>query len=224
MQSFQNLEVMKLLGAGQYGKVYEVRDITTGNIYAFKVSPDAEKEAAFLSLVSSYPNCDPNIACYYGYGSIPNSKIRRPGVLMEYIQGQTLRDLIETSRLSELTLRNLLVVILTILGRLHQRGIFHGDLHTENIIIQPDGLIKIIDLGESCINREIPNYSETYYCLDFTSLKYVDFETLTQALDEDLGSSENFKLLHGPTMSFLIRSGKFRGMNAEDIIAALQHL
>ena len=71
-------------------------------------------------------------------------------LVMEYIQGQTLRQLLEEHDGQPLPTSEALRLILQICAALaycHQRGIFHRDIKPENILVQDDGAVRIIDFG-----------------------------------------------------------------------------
>jgi serine/threonine-protein kinase len=63
---------------------------------------------------------------------------------MEYVEGQTLRDLmpVPLERLTELTDQ-----LLDALGYAHARGIVHRDIKPENVLVTEDGAVKVTDFG-----------------------------------------------------------------------------
>jgi serine/threonine protein kinase len=72
-------------------------------------------------------------------------------IIMEYLQGESLRDLL--IRLKRIPLKlavDYLVQILTGLNYAHGEGIIHRDINTANIFVQPDDRIKIFDFGIAC--------------------------------------------------------------------------
>jgi eukaryotic-like serine/threonine-protein kinase len=71
-------------------------------------------------------------------------------LVMEYVHGQTLRELLEEHNSQPLPVSEALHIILQICDALvfcHEQGIFHRDIKPENILVQDDGNIKIIDFG-----------------------------------------------------------------------------
>jgi TP53 regulating kinase-like protein len=74
-------------------------------------------------------------------------------IIMEFIEGkqvkQILNDLSQTERIS------LCRHIGTLIGRLHSRGIIHGDLTTSNMILTPHGKVFFVDFGLSELSNEL---------------------------------------------------------------------
>lgn len=71
-----------------------------------------------------------------------------PYLIMEYVQGQSLDDLLKAHRaLSLETTIRILVPILDALAYLHQHKVIHRDIKPSNILVLPDGTGKLIDFG-----------------------------------------------------------------------------
>lgn len=70
-------------------------------------------------------------------------------IVMEYIQGKTLEQYIyeEIGLIPEQKALPLFLDILDVVGYLHLQNILHLDIKSNNVMIQPDGKIKLIDLG-----------------------------------------------------------------------------
>lgn len=93
------------------------------------------------------------------------SQLRHPGIprfhasfeeppgtfnlVMERMRGDTLRELVQSRRLSELELRDILVRGLEILDYLHTRSppVVHRDIKPSNLILSPDGKLALVDFG-----------------------------------------------------------------------------
>jgi len=89
----------------------------------------------------------PNIIKLYDYGSWEGGLY----IAMEFIQGSTLRKMLQ---LTPFSLKRALEIILQIayaLCHLHTHGIIHGDLKPENILVTDDGVVKLIDFGIATI-------------------------------------------------------------------------
>lgn len=71
-----------------------------------------------------------------------------PFIVMELVEGETLRALLQREgRLAPAMATGLLHQIAAAVDALHRAGVMHGDLKPENIMVTPDGLVKITDLG-----------------------------------------------------------------------------
>jgi len=72
----------------------------------------------------------------------------QPALILEYIDGETLRDHIDRKTLSLRTKLEIAVDLTRILGKIHQQDIIHLDLNSENILIgNKDQAVHVIDLG-----------------------------------------------------------------------------
>src|SRR5439155_1257144 len=69
-------------------------------------------------------------------------------IMMEFIAGTSLAKLIEVSgRLPESQVRDILIQMCRALGFAHDRGIVHRDVKPSNVIMTPDGRVKLMDFG-----------------------------------------------------------------------------
>ncbi len=70
-------------------------------------------------------------------------------LVLEYVDGHTLKDYLELASPSLREKLELLVYLTTTLAEIHQHGIIHKDLNPNNVLVSKDGNIKIIDFGAS---------------------------------------------------------------------------
>src|SRR5213593_2474327 len=142
-------EILAPLGAGGMGEVYRARDTRLGREVAIKVLPpevvaDAdrlrrfEKEARAASSLNH-----PNIVTIYEVERIEST----PFIVMELVDGKTLRDLLSEGVLAVRRLLGIAVQIADGLAKAHEAGIVHRDLKPENVMVTKDGLVKILDFG-----------------------------------------------------------------------------
>lgn len=146
---FPQLEIAELLGQGGMGAVYKVRQRDLDRWAALKILPDDvaddpnfserfQREARALALLGHQ-----HIVIVYEFG-------QRDGVyflLMEYIDGVTLRQAI---RAGQITARDALGIVTQICDALqfaHEEGVVHRDIKPENILIDKRGRVKIADFG-----------------------------------------------------------------------------
>jgi serine/threonine protein kinase/Tol biopolymer transport system component len=141
-------EIVSLLGAGGMGEVYRARDTRLDRIVAIKVLPAHltanegsrarfEREARAISALSH-----PNICALYDVGRDGDTEY----LVMEYLEGQTLGDLLARGPLPRNQFVKLGAQIAEALQHAHRAGIIHRDLKPGNIMITNGGA-KLLDFG-----------------------------------------------------------------------------
>ncbi len=137
-ESLGHYRILKLLGEGGMGSVYEALDTRLDRKVAVKVchqrfSGRFEREARAISALNH-----PNICTLYDAG--PDY------LVMELVEGDTLRDLIQR-RLPPDRGLSIARQVLDALGAAHAAGIVHRDLKPANIMVRADGYVKVLDFG-----------------------------------------------------------------------------
>jgi eukaryotic-like serine/threonine-protein kinase len=142
-------EILSPLGAGGMGEVYRARDAKLGRDVAIKVLPPAfatdperlarfEREAQAVAALSH-----PNILAIFDFGEQEGTAY----AVTELLEGETLRDRLETGPMSVRKAAELAVQMARGLGAAHDKGIVHRDLKPENVFVTKDGHVKILDFG-----------------------------------------------------------------------------
>jgi len=142
-------EVVDCLGKGGMGVVYRARDTRLGRTVALKVlhSDDPEllrrldREARAASALNH-----PNIVQIYDVG-VAASQAGEHYVIMEYVEGETLRLRLGRGSLPIPEVLELGAQLTDGLAKAHRAGIIHRDLKPENVMVNGDGLLKILDFG-----------------------------------------------------------------------------
>jgi serine/threonine protein kinase/tetratricopeptide (TPR) repeat protein len=152
--------VMEMVGAGGMGMVYRAKDVKLDRLVAIKFLPDEfgydprarerfEREARAASALDH-----PNICSIYEFGDHEG----KPFIVMQLLRGQTLKDLLATTKdpktcemvSKSLATDDLLRIAIGIcegLEAAHEKGIVHRDIKPANIFITQRGVIKILDFG-----------------------------------------------------------------------------
>lgn len=146
MATVPSLTRLCTLGRGATGTVSLASDLDTGRLFAIKSaelslsSPLQEEQRILSDLSSSHI-----ISCHGSYTS--DSRFH---LLLEFASGGSLFDRIKThteGRLDEHEIRSYARDILLGLSYLHSNSISHGDIKSQNILLDSDGRAKIADFG-----------------------------------------------------------------------------
>jgi serine/threonine-protein kinase len=143
-------EVLRELGSGGMGKVYQVRNLISGRLEALKVlRPELtsvmESSDRFLREIKIAACLDhPNIAALR---TAFRWKDNRIAMLMEFVNGMSLEKRMTANRLPLREAVSCVSQILSALSYAHNAGIVHRDIKPANIICEPSGRTKLLDFG-----------------------------------------------------------------------------
>jgi serine/threonine-protein kinase len=141
--------IIKRLGSGGMGDVYQVEHAVTGRMEAMKVlaadaSNTSEQDQRFLREIQLQAGLDhPNIAAVH-------NAFRENGhlvMIMELIEGSSLRSLLERERLPLAASIDYACQALAALDYAHAHGVVHRDISPANMIVTEDGTLKLTDFG-----------------------------------------------------------------------------
>ena len=140
-------EILKVLGRGGMGEVLLAQDENLGRRVAIKrplKSAVEEGLARFQVEARAATLRHPNIPAVYEMGEQDGL----PYIAMEFVEGRNLKEIIDSGEPVDLMTRlNIIEQVCSALGYAHQNGIIHRDIKPANIIVQSDGVAKIIDFG-----------------------------------------------------------------------------
>lgn len=152
-------EVGALIGHGGMAEVHLGTDTRLGRQIAIKIMrSDLASDAIFLSRFRREAHSvamlnNPNIVSIYDTGEEPITSADGhtesvPYLVMEYVKGQTLRDILkENGALSQTDAEQIIVGVLNALEYSHRMGIIHRDIKPGNIMISDQGVVKVMDFG-----------------------------------------------------------------------------
>lgn len=142
--------IVELIGSGGMAHVYKAVNMSNRRFVAVKMLKDEYKEdAEFLRRFTREANAiltlsHENIVRAYGAGTHNGM----PYLVMEYVEGRTLKDLIESNgALPVRTAIGITCQILDALSAAHQHGIIHRDVKPQNVIVTDKGRVKLADFG-----------------------------------------------------------------------------
>ena len=150
-------EVIETLGVGATSRVDKARDTVIGRTVALKTflqgfgSRDLQRhfvrEAQIIGGLSH-----PNIVALYDVGT---NKDGAPYFVMEYVEGKTLEAILKDGRLPLPRVAKWAGDLATALSQAHRAKIIHGDVKPANILVTPEGQVKLGDFGISHISTQI---------------------------------------------------------------------
>ncbi|NIZ90748.1 Stk1 family PASTA domain-containing Ser/Thr kinase [Kineococcus rubinsiae] len=163
-------EVGSLLGRGGMAEVHVARDTRLGRTVAVKLlradlARDPSFQARFRREAQSAASLNhSSIVAVYDTGADPSPQpgggsVDLPYIVMEYVEGRTLRDMLKTDH--PLALSESLKITEGVLAALeysHRMGIVHRDIKPANVMITPAGEVKVMDFG---IARAVSDSSAT---------------------------------------------------------------
>ena len=131
------------------GDVYLARDLALGRQVALKVLPTEvstdPKRRDRLHLEGRILQAlrHPNICAVYGTGEDNGHAF----IAMEYVQGRTLHDLSHAERLPAVRVTSIAIELASALEEARRMGVVHRDLKGTNVMLTPDGRVKVLDFG-----------------------------------------------------------------------------
>jgi beta-lactam-binding protein with PASTA domain/tRNA A-37 threonylcarbamoyl transferase component Bud32 len=147
-------EMGEVIGRGGMAEVHRGRDLRLGRTVAIKalrvdLVTDETFQARFRREAQSSASLNhPNIVAVYDTGESDINGVSVPYIIMEYVEGQTLRELLRqdaglaTQRSLEIT-----ADILRALDYSHRAGIVHRDIKPGNVMVTETGQVKVMDFG-----------------------------------------------------------------------------
>jgi serine/threonine protein kinase len=147
-------ELDGIVGRGGMGEVFRARDIRLDRIVAVKtlredLARDATFQARFRREAQSTASLNhPSTVAVYDTGEGGSDASRVPYIVMEYVDGRTLRDLLRDDRrlLPERALE-ITDGVLRALDYSHRNGIVHRDIKPGNVMLTRTGEVKVMDFG-----------------------------------------------------------------------------
>jgi WD40 repeat protein/serine/threonine protein kinase len=139
-------EIIRELGRGGMGVVFLARDTRLARRVAIKylLAGNARASSSLLAEARATARCHhENIVVIHDVAEHNG----HPFMVLEYLQGRTLRQLLDEQRLPARRVIELMIPVVRALDRAHQHGIVHRDLKPANVFVTDDGMVKVLDFG-----------------------------------------------------------------------------
>ena len=159
----ERYEILEILGEGGMAFVYKARDTQLERLVAIKtLKPNYVNQETFVERfkreATTAANLNhPNIVQIFDWGIEDE-----PYFVMEYIEGNTLTSIIAKNR--TISLSDILFIGAQVANGLHaahQKGLVHRDIKPGNIMITPDGKVKVTDFGIVSLQNEESDITKT---------------------------------------------------------------
>jgi eukaryotic-like serine/threonine-protein kinase len=158
-QTIGHYKISKRIGTGGMGEVYLASDITAGRNAALKLLPmrftgDAERLKRFQQEAHAVVGLNhPNVLTVYEIGRVHSTHY----IASELIEGETLRERLTRGGMQLSEAVEIAIQAASALAAAHHAGIIHRDVKPENIMLRPDGYVKVLDFGIAKLaEQEVP--------------------------------------------------------------------
>jgi predicted Ser/Thr protein kinase len=185
---FPQLEIIELIGQGGMGIVYKARQPRLDRLVALKILPvDVPRDGAFAERFAREARAlarlsHPSIVAVYDFGEVDGMYY----LLMEYVDGANLRQLERSGLLSPREALKIVPAICDALQYAHDQGIVHRDVKPENVLIDPQGRVKIADFGlAKILGRPTPDRGITQAQQVMGTPNYMAPEQIEHPLEVD---------------------------------------
>src|SRR5262249_2356447 len=158
-QTIGHYKISKLISTGGMGEVYLATDIVADRKAALKLLPfrftgDAARLKRFEQEAHAVVGLNhPNILTVYEIGEDHSIHY----IASELIEGETLRQRLMRGRMQLSESVDIAIQVASALAVAHEAGIVHRDIKPDNIMLRPDGYVKVLDFGiAKLVEQETP--------------------------------------------------------------------
>jgi serine/threonine protein kinase len=152
-QTISHYKILEKLGEGGMGVVYKAEDTDLKRIVALKFLPlqnnlSQQDNDRFLREAQTAAVLNhPNVCTIYSIEKDESSGEKRQFIVMEYIEGMTLREKLAEGPLSLDTASQYAIQIGEALHEAHSKNIIHRDIKADNVMVTAKNKIKVMDFG-----------------------------------------------------------------------------
>jgi serine/threonine protein kinase len=250
-ETISHYRILEKIGAGSMGEVYKAEDTRLNRFVALKLlkslppdashrtvidNPSAQSDTARLRFLREAQAASainhPNIATVYEIDEVEQNGARYSFIAMEYVPGQTLKEVRGQLGLDELL--DIFQQMADGLAEAHERGIVHRDIKPSNILITENNRVKVLDFGVAKYNplAQTDVANEETASLFHTNLLLTSPGTLLgtfaymspeQALGEEVDGRSDIFSLGIVFYEMLAERPPFAGSSALAVVDAILH-
>lgn len=216
-------EILEQIGEGGMATVYKAKCHTLDRLVAIKVlkseyAEDEEFVKKFMMECQSAAKLNhPNIVGIYDFHEIELDRKPVYFIVMEYIDGITLKELIEKKGfIPEEEAVDIALQILEALKEAHSHGVIHRDIKPHNIMISKSGIVKVTDFG---IARATSNHTMTTTMDAIGSVHYFSPEQARGAFTDQRTDIYSFGIVF-----YEMLTGKRPFVGENPVTIAMKHI
>ena len=157
-------KLVECIGTGGMAEVYRAEDTVLGRVVAVKVmlpqyAADKEFTDRFRQEAASAANLqNPYIVNIYDWGQDGDDYF----IVMEYVRGSDLKSGIKTKgALSQRKVADIASQVCQAMSTAHAQDIIHRDIKPQNIMVQPDGNVKVMDFGSARAKNSVKTHTSS---------------------------------------------------------------
>jgi serine/threonine protein kinase len=210
--------ILTPIGQGGVGVVYLAEHLTLHRKVAIKLlhgtaGQDDLAQGRFSREARLAAALDhPNIVRIYDFSQVG----KRPYIVMEYVEGQTLRSrLEERGPIPFVEAVGYLVQVARGLQHAHEKGLVHRDIKPENLILDKNGVVKILDMG---LARPVAGEHLTQQLDPQAILGSADYLAPEQALTGNVDIRADIYSLGATFFALVVGRAPFRGPTAQKLM------
>ncbi len=221
-ESYGSYLITKRIGSGGMGEVYAAFDSRLGRQVALKFLPTQtlsdEKIVRRFQLEARTASAlnHPNILTIFDVGKFGRDHY----IASEFVEGTTLRVLLRRGRFDVAESLEIVTQVASALVAAHSAGIIHRDLKPTNIMLRPDGLVKVIDFGlAKRVRQTVEDPADEPATKPGTMLGTADYMSPEQARGEEMDARTDIWSLGVIFYEMLAGERPFRGQTEYHVIA-----
>ncbi|CAN5757680.1 hypothetical protein BH20ACI3_BH20ACI3_24740 [soil metagenome] len=231
--TLSHYRIVSKIGEGGMGEVYLAEDTKLDRRVALKILPqeftaDKDRMGRFVREAKSASALNhPNIITIYEINETDGTHF----IATEYIQGDTLHNRFTQLPLDLKTTLDVAIQIASGLDAAHRAGIIHRDIKPDNVMIRPDGLVKLLDFGIAklsekkveLIDEEAATAIKPQETIPGMVIGTANYMSPEQAKGREVDARTDIFSFGIVLYEMLSSKRAFAGENALDVIGAILH-